>query len=221
MVTKCKSCKESAILGKTRCQKCTEIHNKDYRISTAERIKNGFCTCGNKLEGKQRCNVCSSKAYLVGKSRRKLYISKGLCYCGGRPLSGRKQCSKCWLRSIANSHKVTPKDLLNLWDQQFGLCALTGETLVMGDNASIDHKIPISRGGSSDIKNLQWVTKIANGVKTDLTPEELISFCINVLKKDGYQVAKGDTPANCVLTLRSKWNNHHSSTFRSNGSNSP
>lgn len=208
--SKCRSCTNPPIPGKTRCPTCAEKHKQNSKALLAKRLEMGLCRCGATLNGKQNCESCAIKSNLVVKKRRQLYTSKGLCYCGDQPLSGRTQCQKCWLRSLAGTHHTSTKSLIEIWEKQKGRCALTGAELRMGDNASLDHKLPMSRGGTNKEENLQWVTKVANGVKTDLTPEELVSFCISVLRQQGYQVLTnlGSVITNMVVP-QSRWNNHH------------
>jgi 5-methylcytosine-specific restriction endonuclease McrA len=71
----------------------------------------------------------------------------------------------------------------DLLQNQNGLCAYTGTPLVLGHNASLDHKIPRSRGGEDRIENVQWVTWDVNRSKTDMTHEEFVAMCHVVSKK--------------------------------------
>ena len=54
----------------------------------------------------------------------------------------------------------------------------------------LDHIIPSSRGGDNSFKNLGITHKIVNYMKGNLTPEELIEWCIKILKHNGYNVTK-------------------------------
>lgn len=79
--------------------------------------------------------------------------------------------------------KLTEKDLL----EKFGnspKCYLTGVVINLDDPSaySLDHIIPISRGGTNDISNCGLVSKKANLLKNDLTYDELIQFCKLILK---------------------------------------
>lgn len=82
---------------------------------------------------------------------------------------------------------VTPWQLATLWIGQRGRCALTGDKL---DRAAVlDHRIPRSRGGQHDVANLQWVTAAANTAKSDMLPEQFISFCARVIAEaDSQQI---------------------------------
>ncbi len=54
-----------------------------------------------------------------------------------------------------------------------------------GVNASLDHKIPTSRGGNNDLPNLQWVDMQINFVKNALTHDEFVEFCVAIAIKFG------------------------------------
>ena len=56
-------------------------------------------------------------------------------------------------------------------------CALSGVTLVMGDNASVD-RIDSDHGYTPE--NIQWVDKTINQMKSDLDQEEFINWCRKV-----------------------------------------
>jgi len=68
--------------------------------------------------------------------------------------------------------------LSKVWYRQRGRCAYTGKRL--DRNAHVDHKVPVSRGGTNDESNLQWVTADANLVKGRMTHDEFISICSDV-----------------------------------------
>lgn len=70
--------------------------------------------------------------------------------------------------------------LRSLWDEQQGKCAVTGEKLVPGVNASLDHIVPVSRGGTSEKGNLRWVTSTINHMKWDLTDDEFMAMCTQI-----------------------------------------
>jgi 5-methylcytosine-specific restriction endonuclease McrA len=89
-------------------------------------------------------------------------------------------CLRCWFvhmaRKATGSNRNGPV-LQALWDAQHGRCAYTGAALVPGVNASLDHKLPRTRGGSSERENLQWVTTRINSMKNNLTHDEFVSLC--------------------------------------------
>jgi 5-methylcytosine-specific restriction endonuclease McrA len=79
---------------------------------------------------------------------------------------------------------ITEDDLRSLWDQQGGLCGLTGQPMDIAD-ADVDHIIPKSRGGSDELANLRWTTRAANQAKGDLLDEEFVALCAQVAEHIG------------------------------------
>jgi 5-methylcytosine-specific restriction endonuclease McrA len=77
--------------------------------------------------------------------------------------------------------EITAKELASLWRKQKGRCALTGEKL-NPDNASVDHIVARTKGGSEAISNLRWTTKIVNHAKNNLSDEEFLRLCAAVVR---------------------------------------
>ena len=76
--------------------------------------------------------------------------------------------------------------LLALLESQGYLCALTGVRLEV-ETAELDHKIPVCRGGTNDLSNLQWIHKSINRAKGTMTNEEFIEACLKVASRhQGY-----------------------------------
>jgi len=82
------------------------------------------------------------------------------------------------LKSIARktAGKINCVELQKLFLSQVRRCVYSGIRLVLGDNASIDHKTPTSRGGGHEIENLQWVDIRINRMKGDMTDSEFRAF---------------------------------------------
>ncbi len=68
--------------------------------------------------------------------------------------------------------------LSRAWYNQRGRCAYTGKKL--DRTAQVDHKVPISRGGTNDASNIHWVTSDANWVKRDKTHDEFVAICSDI-----------------------------------------
>lgn len=83
----------------------------------------------------------------------------------------------------ATKVKANPMELLLLWKKQRGRCVLTGDKLSR-ETASLDHTVPISRGGAGTVDNLQWVTYEVNMAKHAMTNEEFRALCSKVLSRD-------------------------------------
>jgi len=69
-------------------------------------------------------------------------------------------------------------------------CYLTGDSINLEDisSYSLDHKLPISKGGESTLENLGLTTRDANKCKSDLTETEFIALCKKVLIHKGYKI---------------------------------
>ena len=60
-------------------------------------------------------------------------------------------------------------------------CYLCGESLTW-ETAEIDHVIPLSKGGTSEIGNLKWVHRDCNSIKKDMTLAELRDCLIKLMQ---------------------------------------
>lgn len=145
----------------------------------------GICTmCGTRpsLEGLAYCETCKSQSIDYQKQRRNEMLASNLCErCGGEQLPHSTLCETCYFKKLAvdrlgsNKHWTTLRDRLAA---QQGRCAYTGEPLVLGVNASLDHILPTSRfpGRSCDPTNAEWVERRVNEMKRDRTPDEFLEL---------------------------------------------
>lgn len=112
----------------------------------------------------------------------------GLCdRCGRAPkLEHSPSCRTCYLKACS----VSALGAARHWDAllaklyaQAWKCKYSGETLVLGLNAALDHRMPRSRFPelASDPCNVDWTTRTVNLMKTDLTAEEWILKMQNIL----------------------------------------
>lgn len=87
-------------------------------------------------------------------------------------------------------YKFTFKDVITKFGYET-ICYLSGEKINLNeDTYHFDHIIPSSRGGDNSLNNLGITHEIVNVMKNDLTPEELIFWCVKILKHNGYDVTK-------------------------------
>ena len=61
-----------------------------------------------------------------------------------------------------------------VYNQYEGRCGICGE-FVPFDEFTIDHVIPLSKGGTNALKNLQCACKICNALKQDSLSEDFLS----------------------------------------------
>lgn len=71
-------------------------------------------------------------------------------------------------------------------------CYLTGRNINLEDSKSyqLDHIIPRSKSGNNELNNLGLACRDANQSKTDLTVNEYLVLCKEVLEYNGYKVTK-------------------------------
>jgi 5-methylcytosine-specific restriction endonuclease McrA len=96
-----------------------------------------------------------------------------------------------------NGYTIDPLLTVDNLRAKFGSnphCYLTGKSINLDDitSYSLDHIIPLSRGGQCSLANCGLTTRIANLAKNDMTAEEFWSFCRQAVQfRDG-----------CVLDTR-------------------
>ena len=73
-------------------------------------------------------------------------------------------------------------------------CYLTGEPINLETDAyQLDHIVPLSKGGTSEITNCGITIPVANQMKTDMTVSELLDMCEKILVHYNYTVTKPST----------------------------
>jgi len=120
----------------------------------------------------------------------------GICIACTELATAGLRCMHHWFECVGRNYGLTIKNggieiLKALWEEQGSRCALTGAQLVPTVNATLDHILPQSRGGTHAKSNLQWVTRRSNEAKNDLTTHEFLELCRSVLLRH-------ETPSNVV-----------------------
>ncbi len=75
---------------------------------------------------------------------------------------------------------VTTHGILHVIEHQARRCALSGRQLVP-EEASLDHVLPLSRGGKHTLDNIQILHRDVNRAKSTLTNPEFIALCREVV----------------------------------------
>jgi hypothetical protein len=184
----CTRCGKNPLKTEYLCLNCSIIQNGENKARRKQYGTLGKCPfCGQKNEGAfSSCEKCLEKR----RDREKTILDSGFCLCGERlPLITKWECKNCWLGRKAYEHlgsRKRRKEIEDLFISQNYKCALTGDLLILGDGASIDHIIPPTKGGmENDINNLQALTLDANHFKWTKTNQEVILLCKKILKNNG------------------------------------
>jgi CRISPR/Cas system Type II protein with McrA/HNH and RuvC-like nuclease domain len=74
------------------------------------------------------------------------------------------------------SQDVSPANIEQMFYDQNEKCYYSGEQLTF-DNISLEHKIPLSRGGLHVMDNVVWATKQINRMKGTMNDAEFIEVC--------------------------------------------
>ena len=179
------------------CAKKASNRSSAYKKKKREEWKEaGLCyQCGKAKETeKLRCNMCHDKLmaynFKTRKVRENRRISESTCIQCGDELSHKshKLCDKCLFKEYAKHATKTKNNwgyLRDLLVKQDYKCAYTGENIVFGLNASIDHIIPKSHNdypGDKELSNLCWTTKRINIVKNILSRDEFVNLCKKVIE---------------------------------------
>jgi len=89
---------------------------------------------------------------------------------------------------------VTSKMILELVEHQRFRCALSGRKLTP-ETASLDHIVPLSRGGEHNLSNLWVLDHQVNMAKGTLMVDDFVAMCREVTQQQdghtGSQVAIG------------------------------
>ncbi len=125
--------------------------------------------------GKVWCSGCRISTREKRESRR----DRGLCIHCGTASPNNARCDRCIVKYNWKSNTGKVAGWLSVYEklvEQGYRCAYTGDTLILGVNASIDHIKPRSRYPESlcDTDNVQWVTEKINRMKSNLTHEEFL-----------------------------------------------
>lgn len=174
--------------GSKNCTKCGDL----LPVSS-------FYTTGKKVDGSPKYNSwCKSCAKLkMASYHKKTYGPNALAYSAERRTRSIGSYMRYLLAKARKRHlcEVTTDDLLKLWDNQRGNCAMTGwpMTMILGrgrceTNASIDR---IDSGIGYTHGNVQLVCRCVNVAKSDMSISEFRALCAAVMEvENGIQDAR-------------------------------
>lgn len=189
-----RSIKNQILLLRSQGKSYNEICNKlncskgavSYHLGDTQKEKTLIRT------RKRRLNPIVSKLESFNNSKPRVLTK-------GKPLWGNYRILYLKLKAFFRDRKTMIPDKLPITIDQLinkigpePKCYLTGQLLDLNKarEFAFDHIIPVSRGGQNTLDNLGLCTKIANASKTDMTLDEYINLCKNVLENFGYKVSK-------------------------------
>lgn len=94
--------------------------------------------------------------------------------------SGREEQTQS-TRITKPTGKVTAKKLRQLIEYQNYRCALAGDELTP-DVASVDHNLPISKGGANVMENVQVLHTEVNRMKGGMSTLEFLLLCRKIVQ---------------------------------------
>ena len=143
----------------------------------------GLCLeCTNKVKPNcTRCEACLTRRQQRTAERKEVATQNGMCsHCIIRDrIPGNSLCEQCYYQTVSYRHLNTTKCWRQLRDKfmaQDEKCALSGCCLTLGVNAELDHINPSSRGGESELDNVQWVLCVVNRMKYHMTETEFFTL---------------------------------------------
>jgi 5-methylcytosine-specific restriction endonuclease McrA len=176
----------------SQLEKAAYLKKLRHRRATMSPTDKAACLAKERVRDRKRYTDPEKRLSRASTKRRVALrkIRDGICLACTDLATCGQYCFDHWIGSVGRKYELTVRNrgvetLKALWNEQGGACALTGEPLIPGQNASLDHIIPRCRGGTSDRNNLQWTTKEINFFKRTRTDDELIRLSFKVARHAG------------------------------------
>lgn len=103
-----------------------------------------------------------------GKCRGYYYIDTDIAVDCGKTTEKRNKKKKPYKRKIFSMNQR-----MEIYSKTEGHCYLCGD-FVDFDSFEVEHKIPLSKGGTNDLKNLFPACHVCNTIKRDIYPADLM-----------------------------------------------
>lgn len=189
------SCNRCGLPTDGKYKNCAECRRKlreaedRLRQSRRERGECIVCGGGDVQPPHTKCNSCLEEQRAKAKLKTQKNIADKKCiHCSTPAIDGHRLCEVCYLKQRATRHFKDVsrwQELKEVYNQQQGICPYTGERLVIGVNAELDHLVPREKGGSNEKSNLQWVLKQINVMKWHYYENEFLQIVKKVCEYRG------------------------------------
>ena len=89
------------------------------------------------------------------------------------------------MQQVGAIHKIkrkqfSPMERTKIYNKSRGRCAICGK-FVPYDNFTVDHIIPLAKGGTNAMDNLQVACGVCNLIKQDILPEDLMKKLTEII----------------------------------------
>lgn len=189
---------------KVKCTKCLEEKElTEEFFPKYKKNKRGFSSwckkCMSNHTASYRKKQDKSILRKYSKQKRILDTKKGKCvHCKEASLKTSVLCVNHWIYTLLSLTDLTKEEkkvlvplLLNKLEKSEYTCFYTGIPIIPGFSASLDHRIPKSKGGKDTIDNLEWVHFSINRLKQAQTELEFVDNYENILVELNYISSKG------------------------------
>ena len=169
-----------------KCKRKLPLNSEYFHVNKSK--KGGFNYSCKECSVKQtQISKNKEKARLNQRIARKERLENGFCaFCYEKRLENSSYyCEKHFLQDKSKQHLKTTKydkELKAILEKQNYKCVYTGEQLVLGLNASVDHIKPQFTNPElyDNINNLQWVTNEVNIMKRNLSEERFLKIITKI-----------------------------------------
>lgn len=180
----CNNCSKPPLPGRAYCESCfIRIRNK-FEQARQERESMGLClSCGKLPPSPNRslCQPCLDLRRDKAREYRQTRLAAGLCVRCGKTgkLPHSSNCEVCFFKDLSNQTfgtVVEGEPLRNLFWANGGRCVYSNLPLTFGLDATLDHIVPVAKGGTDTIDNVQFVHSMANQMKWSYLESEFLGF---------------------------------------------
>jgi hypothetical protein len=180
----CVKCGKISVLGTVSCNSCSNKNSERKKEIRSRRLSDGLCVrCGKNYPEncKSSCDNCIKQKYEQSIILKEKRLEIDMCtQCGKKSAcEGKKRCKLCIFKNICRKATGSTRNSKHLakkiQDQNF-TCPYTGIKLIVGVNASLDHIVPKSKGGSNNVENLEWIDLNVNLLKGARTKDDFMEI---------------------------------------------